>query len=273
MDLSPRNENILQMTERKKESKKKKTPQYLLITRDGPWEVVDRTFLENKKFRKYWWRRDLLLPKSPSGNLLLDIESWYSITPRDLADRISAGITRGFGRHVSALDLFSGVGGNTISLLKHFHAVTSVEIDYSKIRYLRHNVSECLSTHIDHTIIHSDVFAEDLKEKLEKASTYDVLVASPPWGGVDYTSKGPLDLLEECRVTDLEIMYGSVVPTRIYILPKNISRILLTSVYGCAVYSGDSDGKKVATIAVMGDTTKYVHSRSSCLNPSRQVSD
>lgn len=93
---------------------------------------------------KYWDQRYRLMSKFDDG-ILLDTESWYSITPEEISRSITDEVVfrkklsgDGGGHTVSlVLDCFSGCGGNTIPFLCHKIPVVSVDIDEQKLLFLR----------------------------------------------------------------------------------------------------------------------------------------
>jgi len=224
----------------------------VIVRQMSRWTVYDRIIVENPQLEKYWTRAHVLFPEVDNNNLLVDIESWYSITPKDLADSISKEIAKKYGS-AKALDLFSGVGGNTISLLKYGHSVVSAELDYKKVKYLRYNVKQCIKTKPEHTILHKDVYSPQMLRCLE-GRDFDALIASPPWGGVGYSTLTELELLNQCRILELENMYEEKAKTRIYIIPRTISKRLIHKVLECKTYKGVSNQRVVAHIVITGDS-------------------
>ncbi|OAG31417.1 trimethylguanosine synthase [Nematocida displodere] len=215
----------------------------------GRWSVCDYTIANNPSLRKYWAKERGLFPLVKDNNLMVDIESWYSITPRKLADQMSEALVSTLGPSLKVLDLFSGIGGNTISLLKHGHRVDSVELDYRKVKYLRYNITQCAGPGALSRIVHGSVYDPAVQSKLTE---YDALIASPPWGGVDYQECTELDLLLHCGVMRLEEEYEKRATIRMYMVPRTISEALLTSVLNCKVLKGKIGNKVVAHIVVMG---------------------
>ncbi|KAI5186092.1 hypothetical protein NEHOM01_1274 [Nematocida homosporus] len=216
----------------------------------GSW-LVEEVVLVSSPVWKYVRKSDKILPFTAGNSLLLDEESWYSITPQDLADRISMGISDLLGDKLVVLDLFAGVGGNSISLLKFGFEVEAVEYDYQKVKYLRHNISEVCGMDVKAKLWHDDVFGRELVGKLR--SKYDVVVASPPWGGVDYKDMSDLEMINACRLFELEEIYESKADLRVYIIPRQIRVEVLQGLFECQVWPGYSFGRVVAHILVTGD--------------------
>ncbi|EIJ87617.1 hypothetical protein NEPAR06_1446 [Nematocida parisii] len=223
----------------------------------GRWTVYDYTGEFNPELYKYMRKMATLLPPTKNNSFLLDIESWYSITPVDLANKISQGVQKKYGGPVKVLDLFSGVGGNTVSFLNFGNTVHSIEIDYKKIRCLRHNIKECTDRG-ESQILHFSVYDPEVHSYLDRS--YDVLMASPPWGGVDYKEDSDLALFNKCRILELEKIYSDKVGLRIYMLPRTISNSvfsLLNSDF--AIFNGTTDRNRVvAKIIAVGDISGFV---------------
>lgn len=222
----------------------------------GRWSVYDYTGVVYPDVLKFM-KNTALVPKTENNSFLLDIESWYSITPADLADNISKSIRNMHGGPVDILDLFSGVGGNTFSFLKYGNYVDSVEFDYRKIKCLRSNIRECGGSE-KHRIFYSDVYAPSLLHTLKEK--YDVIMASPPWGGLCYKKESGFDLFVKCRVLELESIYRKRAPVRIYMIPRQIPDIVLCQIEDqFVVYEGTSlnSEKVVAKIVAVGNVDGF----------------
>lgn len=206
------------------------------------------------KLAKYYRKAKRLLPVARNNRFLIDEESWYSITPRGLADAISASARRGYGP-CRVLDLFAGVGGNTISFLNHGHAVDSVEYDPLKVGYLEHNVAECVEVPRQHRVVAGDVFASETVGRL--ADSYELLMASPPWGGLDYLKLSPAEMLLQCRLLELEEIYGDRARTRVYFVPRTLSPRLMGRLFNCEMFPAKSGHHFIGYLAVMGEVAGF----------------
>lgn len=67
---------------------------------------------------------------------MLDEESWYSVTPEEIARHIAkrASDVLGEGKG-TILDAFCGVGGNTIQFARKSGHVIAVDVDQTKTTY------------------------------------------------------------------------------------------------------------------------------------------
>jgi len=147
---------------------------------------------------KYWDQRYRLLSKYDHG-IQLDAESWYSITPEIIAKHVAKRCLEQFNKHNIKLDMildcFCGCGGNSIAFAEICENVISIDIDPEKILKLINNAKIYdVNDHIKPVC--SDVY--DVLNKLHDdkfqignrnwKSYINLIVLSPPWGGVDYVS-------------------------------------------------------------------------------------
>ncbi|KAI5180018.1 trimethylguanosine synthase [Nematocida sp. AWRm80] len=242
-----------------KNATKSKKRDYSIKRRIGKWNITDNIVNKHRDLEKYYYKMKSIFPIAHGNGLLVDYESWYSITPRIVADGISKCIYNLYGAHAIVLDLFSGVGGNTISLLKHNLVVTSIELDYQKIKYLRHNVKQALGisdTSNLFTIIHGNVFFQSTINQLSEH--YDVIIASPPWGGIDYLKEPPLSLLHHCKLFELERIYKDISNLRLYMVPRNIPEPLLHKYFDCKVFDCFINNKCIAKLIAIGPDSTLI---------------
>lgn len=133
--------------------------------------------------RKFYKKRRYLFSKYDQG-ILLDEESWYSVTPESVGEYIADKVVKAFpNQEVNVLDAFAGCGGNIIQFAKVCNNVFGCEIDETKIAYCKNNckiyeVSNYKVCHRDYL----EATAEDFDNK-----TINAVFLSPPWGGVGYT--------------------------------------------------------------------------------------
>ena len=83
---------------------------------------------------KFWNQRFYYYSKFDEG-IKMDYESWYSVTPEDLAYYISLLA----GKDSVCIDPFAGSGGNVIQFSKNCSKVYAVDIDPVKIEILKNN--------------------------------------------------------------------------------------------------------------------------------------
>jgi len=174
--------------------------------------------------RKYWAQRYRLFSLYDSG-VLLDEESWYSVTPEKIAEHIA------FRCQCDVIvDGFCGVGGNAIQFAFTCERVIAIDIDPHKIELARHN-ARVYGVEDRIQFIVGDFFQVIPHLKA------DVVFLSPPWGGPQYLNQ---------EVFDLQVMDGNlcgyqifeaalkVTPNIAYFVPRNTNVDQLTSLAGIA---------------------------------------
>ncbi|CAK7242551.1 MAG: putative diacylglycerol O-acyltransferase tgs1 [Sporothrix thermara] len=162
---------------------------------DVPWDI-----------QKYWKGRFKIFPNYNDGVYLTD-DAWFGVTPAPVANKIAQDI---WMPGVSTMvDMFAGAGGNTIAfaLTGYYSRVVGIERDADTLACAQENARVAGVPEGAITWVHGDCFAvlkellhqgahdadeDGAIEPLDPAST--VLFASPPWGGVSYTSQDVFDL-------------------------------------------------------------------------------
>ena len=109
---------------------------------------------------KFWNQRFYYYSKFDEG-IKMDYESWYSVTPEDLAFYIS----KIAGKNAICIDPFAGSGGNVIQFSKNCEKCYAVDIDPVKIDILKNNcaVYKC-PNNIE--IFHQDILKFNLNSKV-----------------------------------------------------------------------------------------------------------
>jgi tRNA/tmRNA/rRNA uracil-C5-methylase (TrmA/RlmC/RlmD family) len=149
----------------------------------------------SRKMRKFFKKRYQLFNKFDSG-ILMDAESWYSVTPECLAHHIAEKCFRklNLNRGACVLDAFCGSGGNTIQFCKYFDKVISCDIDFVKLQCAQNNarVYNCLN---GCNFLMQDFFQLHNTLNLNDANNgIDLIFLSPPWGGVNYVHNRKTDI-------------------------------------------------------------------------------
>merc|ERR1712228_375757 len=167
---------------------------------------------------KYWYQRYRLFSKYDDG-IKLDIESWHSVTPQqiamDIAQKCECNVI---------VDAMCGVGGNSIAFAQFCDFVISVDIDAKKIKMAQHN-AKIYGVDDKIQFIVGDFFK--IAQMFKHSQLIDVIFLSPPWGGQFYqmsmfdikclSNDGSMDgckLFKICRQITKNIAY---------FLPKNTS--------------------------------------------------
>ena len=129
---------------------------------------------DNNNNNPFYNLRYYLFSKYDNG-IQMDDESWYSVTPEEIATYISTCIPSSSTSTIT--DAFCGVGGNTIPFSTSCAHVNAIDISSSKLNMAQHNAS-LYSCKDNITFIESDFLATTV--------TSDYVFLSPPWGGSAY---------------------------------------------------------------------------------------
>ncbi|KAI5694689.1 hypothetical protein M8J75_003314 [Diaphorina citri] len=163
-------------SQRKKKKRRRKKRSFELNYQEdlGDLENVPEEIWANPYLNKYYQQRYLYWSRYDEG-ILMDEESWYSVTPEKVAQHIAS---RCKASDV-VIDGFCGCGGNTIQFAAICQKVISIDIDPAKLRLAQHNASVYGVSH-KIQFIQGDFFA------LAPSLQGDVVFLSPPWGGPEY---------------------------------------------------------------------------------------
>ncbi|XP_050411381.1 trimethylguanosine synthase [Patella vulgata] len=127
----------------------------------------------DEELGKYWHQRYRLFSRFDEG-IVLDRESWFSVTPEKIAKHIAERC-----RCDLIIDAFCGAGGNTIQFAFYCERVIAIDLDPVKIDLARRNACVYgVEDRIQFIIGDYLTLAPSLKA--------DVVFLSPPWGGPDY---------------------------------------------------------------------------------------
>ncbi|EDW68414.1 trimethylguanosine synthase [Drosophila virilis] len=133
--------------------------------------------------RKYWFRRFSLFSRFDQG-ILLDRESWFSVTPEKIAKQTARRLAGDV-----IVDAFCGCGGNAIQFANTCSRVIAIDIDANKLAMAKQNA---LIYGVAHKIefVHADFLQFASSTRLRP----DVVFLSPPWGGPDYLKQATFDI-------------------------------------------------------------------------------
>lgn len=129
---------------------------------------------------KYYEQRYSLFSLYDRG-IQLDDESWYSVTPEQLAAHHAQ---RCHGDVI--IDGCCGVGGNTIAFAATCRLVVAIDVDPLKIAMARHNAAIYGRSNIEWLVGDFVQLAES--GALDRYAAAGVFL-SPPWGGPAYTRR------------------------------------------------------------------------------------
>ncbi|OQV17442.1 Trimethylguanosine synthase [Hypsibius exemplaris] len=174
----------------------------------------------NKKMWKYWFQRYRLFSRYDEG-VLMDEESWFSVTPERIAEHIAERC-----RCDVIVDAFCGVGGNAIQFAFTCERVIAIDIDPVKIEYAKRNAA--IYGVLDRIeFIVGDFF------KVAPTLSADVVFLSPPWGGLNYAQHESYDL-EKMELNGFRVFETArrVSENVAFFLPRNVAVEQLASLAG-----------------------------------------
>lgn len=195
-------------------------------------KLTNTTKTDNTKLTKYYAQRYLIFTKYNRG-IWMDTECWYSVTPeliaRDVAKWIKLKLTNSIisnpvqrnpitKRRIRLLDLFGGGGGDDIQCALQGFDVITIDIDPIKLKIIQHN---CNIYNIKVNTVLGDSFDTDSEIFKQK---YDVMLASPPWGGIEYRSQTVTKLSEFSPkfYNTWKYFIKNISPNTVVYLPKNV---------------------------------------------------
>ena len=115
---------------------------YVIRKRQKDWEITDRTISSDASIRKYH-PSIRMLSSLVSKGLMLDRESWYSVTPesvsRVVVKRVERAKTLTLTTSRTILCAYCGIGGDALVFLRSGYNVICSDIVYRKIKYLKNN--------------------------------------------------------------------------------------------------------------------------------------
>ncbi|CDW56642.1 trimethylguanosine synthase [Trichuris trichiura] len=170
------------------------------------------SWVNKAELRKYYLQRYHLFARYEEG-VLIDEESWFSVTPEAIAVHIAKRCACD-----TIVDAFCGVGGNTIQFARYCRRVIAIDIDPVKIKCARRNAEIYgVSDRIEFLCADFFVVAPHLDA--------DVVFLSPPWGGPNYQLSSTFSILKMDAMQNHSIFRVASVITRniVYFVPRNSS--------------------------------------------------
>ena len=160
---------------------------------------------------KFWLQRYYYFSKFDKG-IMMDNESWYSVTPEEIA-KYTAKLIKG----KTIIDGFCGCGGNVIQFSKYCSKVYAIDISKKKLDLCRNNckVYNC-KDNIE--FIHSDFL--EMKNKIKA----DYIFLSPPWGGTEYKGSEIYSIKKYMHpdITEIVRVSMNVANNILFFLPRNL---------------------------------------------------
>ncbi|KAK4230473.1 RNA cap guanine-N2 methyltransferase-domain-containing protein [Podospora fimiseda] len=177
-----------------------------------------------KHLHKYFHQRYSLFSLYDS-NIHLTNDAWFGVTPEPVAIQLSNDISPSSPQNSVLIDLFGGVGNNSISFALSPHPqkwsrIILIEKDISTLACAQHNAS-IYRVYDQITFVHGDCldYLWRLKTDPERLLHPDLrvnmssttLFVSPPWGGVDYAKDEIFDL-SKMEPYNLEVLHEACKP-------------------------------------------------------------
>ncbi|XP_021184155.3 trimethylguanosine synthase [Helicoverpa armigera] len=194
------------------EPKRRKRPKrYAKLEEDVNTSGMPDELKNDPAMYKYWKKRHSLFHRFDEG-IMLDRESWFSVTPENVAWHIA-------NKYVYdvVLDAFCGAGGNTIQFAHTSKKVIAIDIDPQKITMAKHNATVYgVADRIEFLVGDFFELAPNLKA--------DMVFLSPPWGGPNYSDNHEYDLetmLEPKPASELMKVARTISSNISFYLPRN----------------------------------------------------
>ncbi|KAI8590093.1 RNA cap guanine-N2 methyltransferase-domain-containing protein [Geranomyces variabilis] len=189
-----------------------------------------------KRLKKYWVQRYNLFSRFDEG-VMLDEESWFSITPERLAKHHATRMACD-----TIIDAFCGAGGNSIQFAMTCKKVIAIDIDPVKLRCARHNAK---LYGVEDKI--EFVLGDALEVLARKDMRADVVFLSPPWGGPKYLKAEVFDFCTMLPLDGAEMFARASAITRNVCLymPRNSNRDQLIDLAG--IYTATTTTTATAT--------------------------
>lgn len=219
---------------------------------------------KDSKLIKYWNQRYNLFSRFDDG-IMMDDESWYSVTPENIAQHIANRFRQSLGDgHRVIVDGFCGVGGNLIqfALACPYYQIVACDINPDKLKMAKHNAKIYGVEHQCEFVLGDFM---KLMQCLE-SDRIDAVFFSPPWGGINYQDCGKYsmsfmtpngyDVVHTCR----KHLTNNIA----FLLPRNIDlqevkKTLLSERYQTFECEENIVGTKTKTITMyFGDLLNEV---------------
>ncbi len=171
---------------------------------------------------KYYQQRYDYFSRFDEG-IQIDHEGWYSVTPEAIAAHTANelfAIAHKEGKESVVLDVFCGVGGNSIHFAQVFDRVIAVDLSPTRLEMARHN-AEIYGVADKIEFVCADAF-EFLELKAQSLQISAVFL-SPPWGGPEYCMKPvfhPQNDLFNGRGLELFQLARSITRNRVFFMPR-----------------------------------------------------
>lgn len=213
----------------------------------------------DSKLYKYWRQRFNLFSRYDDG-IQLDNESWWSVTPENIAKHIAERVQKSIGEgYTLIIDGFCGVGGNLIQFAcqSPYVRVIGCDISIERIQMAQNNAKIYGVSHQCEFILGDFM---NIMPAL-RCNRIDAVFLSPPWGGIDYKDhkKYSLNSMSPNGYDVVEVCRKYITDNIAFLLPRNVDlqelkTKLLNKNYPLFEYEQNMVGSKIKTItAYFGD--------------------
>lgn len=228
---------------------------HVIYKTQGPWTIIDKSIVANPFIQKYHPSHRSLSSLICKG-LMLDIESWYSVTPEEVTNLAIKHIEHA---RISSLTTsrtifcaYSGVGGDALVFLKNGYDVICTDIMYRKIKYLKHNyqVVRSESENVGKLFcMVKDIFEMERHDFVKKPF---LAFLSPPWGGVNYKNEAVYNV-EKMGLNTIHRKISSLVDNAVYFLPRNCHHSDVRKAVGrCKIQMARIEGRNIGLLVYCG---------------------
>lgn len=205
------------------------------------WTITDKTVENNKKLVKYFKKRLSLFSRIYKG-IILDEESWYSVTDENLARLVVHRFCKTVDKKVTIFVGFCGVGGDTVHFCAAGYWVIACDVSYQKLKYLR--INHKVYGQFGYDTLRADFFDLPVQKNV-------VAFLTPPWGGIEYRkhkrigSEPDVEFLARVirKATSIFTAFAIYLPRHIdvrYFEALKFERVLLKDqLYGYIGYYGE----------------------------------
>lgn len=213
----------------------------------------------NSELYKYWQQRYNLFSRFNDG-ILMDDESWWSVTPENIAKHIAERVHKSIGDgYTTVIDGFCGVGGNLIQFAcqSPYMRVIGCDINLERLEMAKNNAKIYGVSHQCEFILGDFL---NIMPSL-KCDRIDAVFLSPPWGGIEYKDhkKYSLNSMTPNGYDVVEMCRKYITDNIAFLMPRNVDlqevkRKLLNKKHPLFEYEQNMVGSKIKTItAYFGD--------------------
>ena len=185
----------------------------------------------------WWQRRSLLFSCYSPHHILMSRESWYSVTPVEVADAITAVVNDRLGRRRGiVLEPYGGMGGNTVSFLNAGHFCVLIEKNPLHAAIALQNISYSTTSPL------FDIVVADVGT-LRSCFRTNAVFISPPWGGSSYKATSTIHPSVLWSAKEVQMIQRFLLETQLalFYLPYSTENVGNKELFFQALKLGASD--------------------------------